>query len=329
LASVGALVVERPRLGRLLWSGFLHCPMPRATRTIDYLLWYPEAMPLCFHATGGVRKENSPEFKDTTKTISRALQSRLQPTSNDGKSLNSLGIASSRVSYLRKEHMHDPEKAVGEDDGEIDQKQQSRDAGPLGGRVRNIADVGPLTQDVHLLQPVEGVLKNIDTQPLDPAAQCWTETKTPHINELEWSSERMAGRSSATPSPFGRVLCKAGFNPMQQNLCGQEVHARPASPNYLGKLASLNPYVKDSDADLIPTCGSMWRSRTPSPDACYTQVPTNLNPCLLPASVPSLGSVGHPYGCAKACKFNKTLAGCKDRSTCKRCHLCRWSKSVG
>jgi len=36
----------------------------------------------------------------------------------------------------------------------------------------------------------------------------------------------------------------------------------------------------------------------------------------------SKGSAGHPYTCAKFCKYAKKARGCKDGADCDRCHLC-------
>eukprot|EP00419_Tripos_fusus_P058697 CAMPEP_0172917218 /NCGR_PEP_ID=MMETSP1075-20121228/197892_1 /TAXON_ID=2916 /ORGANISM="Ceratium fusus, Strain PA161109" /LENGTH=219 /DNA_ID=CAMNT_0013776649 /DNA_START=1 /DNA_END=657 /DNA_ORIENTATION=- len=38
----------------------------------------------------------------------------------------------------------------------------------------------------------------------------------------------------------------------------------------------------------------------------------------------SLGSIGHPVSCAKACKFIMKKRGCKDGALCDHCHLCEW-----
>lgn len=42
---------------------------------------------------------------------------------------------------------------------------------------------------------------------------------------------------------------------------------------------------------------------------------------------PSLGSIGHPDSCGRACKYASKANGCKVGHLCNRCHLCRWTKS--
>mmetsp|Transcript_16723 Transcript_16723/g.30866 ORF Transcript_16723/g.30866 Transcript_16723/m.30866 type:complete len:500 (-) Transcript_16723:28-1527(-) len=41
----------------------------------------------------------------------------------------------------------------------------------------------------------------------------------------------------------------------------------------------------------------------------------------------SAGSVGHPYSCGGACKYQKTQKGCKLGAACNRCHLCFWTRA--
>jgi hypothetical protein len=42
---------------------------------------------------------------------------------------------------------------------------------------------------------------------------------------------------------------------------------------------------------------------------------------------PSLGSVGHPHSCGRACKYAGKTSGCKVGHLCNRCHLCHWTRS--
>mmetsp|Transcript_80468 Transcript_80468/g.230980 ORF Transcript_80468/g.230980 Transcript_80468/m.230980 type:complete len:321 (+) Transcript_80468:73-1035(+) len=40
----------------------------------------------------------------------------------------------------------------------------------------------------------------------------------------------------------------------------------------------------------------------------------------------SLGSIGHPHACEKACKYHSKGKGCKDGHWCVRCHVCQWRR---
>jgi hypothetical protein len=42
--------------------------------------------------------------------------------------------------------------------------------------------------------------------------------------------------------------------------------------------------------------------------------------------VESLGTIGHPDGCAAACKYAKRKGRCNNGSSCTKCHLCNWSR---
>mmetsp|Transcript_53379 Transcript_53379/g.135422 ORF Transcript_53379/g.135422 Transcript_53379/m.135422 type:complete len:80 (+) Transcript_53379:125-364(+) len=40
----------------------------------------------------------------------------------------------------------------------------------------------------------------------------------------------------------------------------------------------------------------------------------------------SVGTIGHPFNCALACKYARKPKGCKDGSSCSRCHECEWNR---
>lgn len=42
------------------------------------------------------------------------------------------------------------------------------------------------------------------------------------------------------------------------------------------------------------------------------------------STVVSIGSVGHPRMCGKACKYARRSTGCRDGSDCLHCHQCQW-----
>jgi hypothetical protein len=43
---------------------------------------------------------------------------------------------------------------------------------------------------------------------------------------------------------------------------------------------------------------------------------------------PSVGSIGHPFSCNAPCKYASKRLGCKDGSSCTRCHLCWWTRGA-
>lgn len=74
----------------------------------------------------------------------------------------------------------------------------------------------------------------------------------------------------------------------------------------------------------------------PAPDAAVAPAPTQ---APAPADAeqgaaagdlgpsPSVGSIGHPFNCGRACKYAGKAHGCKVGYLCDRCHLCRWTRS--
>lgn len=58
----------------------------------------------------------------------------------------------------------------------------------------------------------------------------------------------------------------------------------------------------------------------PSPPAAATPASAEAEP------LESIGSAGHPYTCAEACKYAKKPRGCKDGAACARCHQCGWHR---
>eukprot|EP00434_Breviolum_minutum_P010039 symbB.v1.2.008855.t1/scaffold553.1/size187910/16 len=40
----------------------------------------------------------------------------------------------------------------------------------------------------------------------------------------------------------------------------------------------------------------------------------------------TVGSVGHPFTCAEACKYVKRKGGCREGASCTKCHECFWSR---
>lgn len=81
-----------------------------------------------------------------------------------------------------------------------------------------------------------------------------------------------------------------------------------------------------------PVCTD-FRAPAPVPD--YRRPPQGLSvpdvppPPTLPtaaANTLSVGSIGHPHSCAKACRYIKRQGGCNQGANCQDCHLCFWQR---
>jgi len=65
----------------------------------------------------------------------------------------------------------------------------------------------------------------------------------------------------------------------------------------------------------------------PPPDHAPGSMPEEAQTAPRPVPCPvSIGSVGHPFSCAGACKYARKRRGCKDGVSCDRCHLCEWKR---
>jgi len=99
-------------------------------------------------------------------------------------------------------------------------------------------------------------------------------------------------------------------------------------PRY-GMLLSLQPVLM-----IPPPPEKAWRrdgtSFNANEDGTTTASTTDTIPSPVgngDSSPLSIGSRGHPYLCAEACKYVKKARGCKDGANCNRCHVCSWSQS--
>lgn len=81
-----------------------------------------------------------------------------------------------------------------------------------------------------------------------------------------------------------------------------------------------------SDVRQNTECCGQQQRRQPSvwPNISAAPTPKQASNTLDQLRIPSAGSVGHPFTCADACKYNMRGKGCKDGVECSRCHLCEW-----
>mmetsp|Transcript_29837 Transcript_29837/g.54656 ORF Transcript_29837/g.54656 Transcript_29837/m.54656 type:complete len:328 (+) Transcript_29837:84-1067(+) len=140
--------------------------------------------------------------------------------------------------------------------------------------------------------------------------------------------------TSAVPNDSDGSMSSSSKEPIES--LGTRGHPRdcgPACKYVMNKSGCLN------GAKCLRCHKCDWRQapRTKAPPLGFEEMPKKLpfEPCspkfqLLAAAngIPSVGSIGHPYQCASACKYATKANGCKDGSACVRCHLCQWSRSL-
>lgn len=123
------------------------------------------------------------------------------------------------------------------------------------------------------------------------------------------------------------------FIPLQ--LAHSKPHTQLTCPAFRSSTAALSDGWADRGGPVDPTpCGEEhWRSTRRSEEAQASERGDAQGPSLdgnrseLGDQWPSRGSTGHPHSCQPACKFALTPRGCKDGSSCPRCHLCHFTRA--
>jgi len=113
---------------------------------------------------------------------------------------------------------------------------------------------------------------------------------------------------------------------------GQQASTRTGADVVRKVPEALEPVIK---AEGHPTVCAELRAHDACNGGCLPSskvhataqlVDTSTTACLSTSpACPSVGSLGHPYCCADACKFHTKRRGCKDGASCERCHLCYWT----
>eukprot|EP00930_Biecheleria_cincta_P070814 TRINITY_DN58416_c0_g1_i1.p1 TRINITY_DN58416_c0_g1~~TRINITY_DN58416_c0_g1_i1.p1 ORF type:complete len:516 (+),score=52.57 TRINITY_DN58416_c0_g1_i1:63-1610(+) len=94
--------------------------------------------------------------------------------------------------------------------------------------------------------------------------------------------------------------CREGVNCTQCHECFWTRQPNPRSPQ-----------------NLASTCADMSREAS-KPEISETQPTSSL--------IISVGTQGHPYSCAPACKYLKRKNGCTQGLACTQCHACTWHR---
>jgi len=128
--------------------------------------------------------------------------------------------------------------------------------------------------------------------------------------------------------------CRDGSDCSSCHLC---VWNRKATREEVGQVERAAAPMR---VDLAPPAPAVAPAHTAPPQAhaagqhegAADGTTASLGPCMralvAEEEAPSLGSIGHPYLCAKACKYNAKHRGCKDGRCCVRCHLCMWRRCL-
>ncbi|CAE8610372.1 unnamed protein product [Polarella glacialis] len=80
----------------------------------------------------------------------------------------------------------------------------------------------------------------------------------------------------------------------------------------------------------LPCASPAWAEHDGNQVHDDDETPTYNGPgfgCCSDSDKGSMGSLGHPYTCAEACKYSTKGPGCKEGAACDRCHLCEWKRN--
>eukprot|EP00442_Polarella_glacialis_P036351 CAMPEP_0115118370 /NCGR_PEP_ID=MMETSP0227-20121206/44451_1 /TAXON_ID=89957 /ORGANISM="Polarella glacialis, Strain CCMP 1383" /LENGTH=388 /DNA_ID=CAMNT_0002519627 /DNA_START=65 /DNA_END=1231 /DNA_ORIENTATION=+ len=142
---------------------------------------------------------------------------------------------------------------------------------------------------------------NVECGQADETEPAWARIRTPSPGEDRNSSHRlMLPATQSAPE-----MCMPYF----------ELSCLPCASPAWADLEDEHDGNDFNDDDKTPTYNGSGSGCCSGSDKAEGET------CLV-----SMGSLGHPYTCAEACKYSKKARGCKDGPACDRCHLCEWKR---
>lgn len=166
---------------------------------------------------------------------------------------------------------------------------------------------------------------------------CRTPTPPILVSGYPYAESTDSQDGTKTPTDTGVFA----FDSLQDKL--QTLEAQAAKPNdfkfvdplYVIPQAESAAKVKSqlvqlsSFAGPLPFAGfdKVVQEEAFAPPPAPHPVPRPITAATNPSGhIISLGSVGHPFNCAEACKYVKRKGGCRDGANCTKCHECFWSR---
>ncbi|CAE7546460.1 unnamed protein product [Symbiodinium natans] len=113
--------------------------------------------------------------------------------------------------------------------------------------------------------------------------------------------------------------CRDGANCPNCHYCKWQRKSKDEDEEEEDSVQTPTSSVTPALGNIRPPPGLEPPSTSPSTSGMQIQAPGLLS---------SVGSLGHPYSCAQACKYIGKAKGCKDGTNCPNCHLCRWSRNA-
>mmetsp|Transcript_141491 Transcript_141491/g.452320 ORF Transcript_141491/g.452320 Transcript_141491/m.452320 type:complete len:289 (-) Transcript_141491:41-907(-) len=199
----------------------------------------------------------------------------------------------------------------------------------FGGGPRGLPPLEDMQMGQHTMTKAE------EDRWLTPPEHCWDQqvsAGTTAPNHMPSPPDRVAWREDVTKKDMWHPNLSMAF-PQQPAVSPQSQMAiAPQLPAYSFQSKSSKP-IQATSTKLPLRCGLQHRSAfvppppspPPAPLANVSDDGSSAGSSSNPQVI-SVGSVGHPFSCAEACKFSCKPKGCKDGATCLRCHACDWSR---
>jgi len=158
---------------------------------------------------------------------------------------------------------------------------------------------------------------------------CREGAKCPNCHECRWRRAQEENLCSAGLGP----KTTAGYSSEAVGVLEKLIHMQIETACKVN-VADLSSFA-EKEPIKVPLTDNSWLTanvaKLEGSNAAHTEAPEHVKPAVfsqeqLPEDVPSLGSIGHPFTCKLACKYNGKRSGCKDGRSCNRCHLCHWSR---
>jgi hypothetical protein len=166
-----------------------------------------------------------------------------------------------------------------------------------------------LARKANVDQQQKAVGDNANWHHATAASQCALARKA-NVDQQQKTVGDNANWHHATAASQCALARKANAE-QQQKTVGDNVNKRHATaPSQHALAEKMN--VEQQQKMQAQEQGEAWGD-----DANVDEPPP-------PVPTVSIGSVGHPFSCAGACKFVRRKRGCKDGSNCDRCHICVW-----
>lgn len=154
----------------------------------------------------------------------------------------------------------------------------------------------------------------------------------------QWSRKQMGKENKEAEEEngdfpvVGNAINSSAFPESSTKIAGPPPGLGSSAGSLVVNLESLLPRLPATppmySSSQIQMCANSLPLQTPVGQTLATYPPLAL-PVQQPQVqaedfCPSVGSIGHPYSCADACKYHRKTKGCKDGALCVRCHLCQW-----